>query len=74
MSDSQTSFIFSVPFPVQEIKQGLANITLQKAAGHAGAFPKVLKNFRPKGRIWQILLQILIYLASYANNIKLEKL
>lgn len=52
MSNCQTSFIFPVPFPVSEIKQGLADITLQKAAGPAGAFPKVLKNFGPKGRIW----------------------
>lgn len=57
MSNCQTFFIFSVPLPVQDIEQGLADITLQKAAGHAGAFPEVLKNFETERRIWQISLQ-----------------
>lgn len=50
------SLYFQSPFQYRKIKQGLADITLQKAAGHASAFPKVLKNFETE-RIWQISLQ-----------------
>lgn len=53
MTNCQTFFIFSVPFPVQETTQGLADITLQKAAGHVDAFPKILKNFETARRIQQ---------------------
>lgn len=74
MSNCQTSFIFSVPFPVQDINHGLYDITLWNAAGHHGSFTNVLKNFGLRGRIWQLYFQIHISMASYLKNTILEKL
>lgn len=72
MSNCQKFFIFSVPFPVQKTKQGLADITLQKATGHAGAFPKVLKNFETARRIQQISLQYPSPWQAIKKNMQLE--